>query len=86
MIQIGKGTFVRHDDIVRVAALSDIQDISEIKCGLANGTVIAIAGHSHCSAVFLSDGKIIISPVAAKTIKSRMRAVDWSGIFDQFIH
>lgn len=82
MIQIGKGTFVRHDDIVRVTALSDIQDMSDIKCGLANGYVIAITGRSHCSAVFLSDGKIIISPVAAKTIKSRMCAVNWSGIFD----
>ena len=82
MIKIGKGTFVRHDDIVRVAALSDIQDMSEIKCGLANGTVIAIARRSHCSAVFLSDGKIIISPVAAKTIKSRIQAADWSNILD----
>lgn len=82
MIQIGTGTFVRHDDIVRVAALSDIQDMSEIKCGLANGNVIAIAGRSHCTGVFLSDGKIVISPVAARTIKSRMHAADWSNIFD----
>lgn len=82
MIQIGKGTFVRRDDIVRMAALSDIQDMSEIKCGLANGNVIAITGRAHCAAVFLSDGKIVISPVAARTIKSRMQAADWSNIFD----
>lgn len=79
MIQIGSATFVRHEDIVRLAALSDISEMSEIKCGLANGTVIAITGRSHCTAVFLRDGKIFISPVSAKTIKSRIQAADWSN-------
>lgn len=82
MIQIGSGSYVRRADITQVIALTDMRDMSEIKNAYANGKVLVMAGRNHCTAIYLADGRIFISPVAAKTIRSRMQAADWSNIFD----
>lgn len=82
MIQIGSGSYVRHADITQVISLTEMRDMSEIKCAYTNGQVFVIAERHHCSSIYLAAGRIFISPVSATTIRNRMLAADWSNIFD----
>ena len=81
MVQIGPRTYVRHQDIVSVSSLTDLEGMSKIRDALNQGRAIVLTGKQNCTVVALADGKIVLTPVSAKTIRERMQAADWSCIF-----
>ncbi len=83
MVQIGTGTYVRHSDIIQIISLMDKDDMSDIQQARVEGRVIAIGGKPRCTAVYLKDGRIFLSPLSAKTIRNRFLAANWTGFLDR---
>lgn len=83
MVQIGTRTYVRQNDIIKVIGLADMNDLSGLANARQEGKIVAIGGKSHCTAVFLADGKIVLTSLAPKTARNRIQAADWKNVFDR---
>ena len=82
MIQVGTRTYVRLADIVSVSCVTELADLSRVRTAREEGRAVVLTGKTNCTAVFLTDGKVILTSVSAKLIRDRIQAADMISILN----
>ncbi len=80
MIQVGTRTYVRLADIESVSSLTELSDLSKVRTARKEGRAVVLTGKTNCTAVFLTDGKVILTSASAKLIRDRIQAADMTSV------
>ena len=73
MINIGQRTMVPHGGIAQIIELADMADKTILIKANHEGRLNVLTGRPGRSAVFLYNGDITLTPLAARTIFTRMQ-------------
>ena len=74
LVQIGRRAFVMPKNIVKIISISEIHDRAELDDAQKNGNLIPLRVSLLRTAVFLTNGKIILAGLSAKTLQKRLLA------------
>lgn len=75
MINIGQRTMVPHGGIAQIIELADMADKTILIKANHEGRLNVLTGRPGRSAVFFYNGKVVLTPLSAKTIFAHIQKV-----------